>query len=67
MRKLKIWKMRHTHCRSWNLAINSDKREKSETHIVRPGIWRETVKNVINEKYTQNELEYGEKIEKLGK
>ena len=30
----------------------TDKRLKSETHMVGPGIWRETLKNVQNEKQT---------------
>ena len=24
----KTWKMRHTHCRTWNMARNSEKRGK---------------------------------------
>jgi hypothetical protein len=32
-----------------------------------PGIWREKVKNVKNEKYTLYELEYRKNTEKHGK
>jgi hypothetical protein len=30
----------------------TDKEEKCEKHLVGPGIWRETLKNVKNEKQT---------------
>ena len=43
------------------------KRTKWETHTIRTGICQETVKNVNNEKYTLQELDYGEKTEKCGK
>ena len=45
----------------------TDKEEKCEKYLVGSGIWRETVKNVKNEKCTQQDLEYGEKTEKCGK
>ena len=32
-----------------------------------PGIWQEILKNVENEKYTLQDLEYGDKTEKRGK
>ena len=32
-----------------------------------PGMWQETLKNVKNEKYTLEDLEYGERTEKHGK
>ena len=35
--------------------------------MVGPGIWRETLKNVENEKSKLQELEYGEKTENDGK
>ena len=35
--------------------------------MVGPGIWRETLKNVQNEKHTHQDLDYGEKTEKHGK
>ncbi|KRX36551.1 hypothetical protein T09_14334 [Trichinella sp. T9] len=38
------------------------KRKKLETHRIGPGIWRETLKKVENEKHT--DLEYGEMTEK---
>jgi hypothetical protein len=37
---------------------------QNETHTIGPGIWRETLKNVKNEKCTLYELEYGKKTEK---
>ena len=46
---------------------NTEKREKQETHFVVPGIWRETLKNVKNEKCTLQDMEYSEKTEKSGK
>ena len=52
---------------TWNRAKNTEKRAKCETHTVGPGIWRETVKNVKYEKYTLQDLDYGEKTEKRGK
>ena len=44
--------MRNSHGRNCNMARNTEKREKFEIHIVGPEIWRETVKNMKNEKYT---------------
>ena len=41
--------------------------QNRETHTVGPGIWRETVKNVKYEKYTLQDLDFGEKTEKHGK
>jgi hypothetical protein len=35
--------------------------------MVGPGIWRETLKNMQNEKCTIEDLEYVEKTEKRGK
>jgi hypothetical protein len=62
----KSWKMRKTHCKTWNVARNTEKHEKWEmnlkyggktenhgkweTHTVGPGIRRETLKNVKNDK-----------------
>ena len=37
----KLCKMRNTHCRTWNMARNSQKREEGEIHTVEPGLWRE--------------------------
>ena len=34
-------KMRNTHCRTWNMARNSEKREEGEIHTVEPGLWQE--------------------------
>ena len=59
--------MRNVHCRTWNMARNIEKRKKLETHIIGHGIWREIVKNVKNEKYTLQDMEYSKKNEKHGK
>ena len=40
----KGWKMRNAHCMMWNMASNTEKREKWEKHTVGPGLWRETLK-----------------------
>ena len=40
---------------------------KSVTCTVGCEIWRETLKNVKNEKYSQKNLEYGKKTENHGK
>ena len=34
---------------------------KIDTHTVEPGIWRETVKNMKNQKYTLYDIDYGSK------
>ena len=31
-KKRKTWKKRHTHCRTWNIARNSENHEKCEIH-----------------------------------
>jgi hypothetical protein len=36
--------MRNKHGRKWNVARNTEKHEKWETHTVGPGIWRENSK-----------------------
>ena len=36
--------MRHKHCMTWNMARNTEKREKSEIYTLGPGIWRENCK-----------------------
>ena len=36
--------MRKAHCMMWNMASNTEKREKWEKHTVGPGLWRETLK-----------------------
>ena len=53
-------KMRNSHGRTWNKVRNTENFGKFDTHIVERGKWRETVKNVKNEKYTLYDLEYGE-------
>ena len=35
--------------------------------MVRPGIWRETLKNIKNEKCTPQDMDYGKKNEKTWK
>ena len=44
----KRFKMRHTHCRTLNMArkLTTEKRGNGENHIVGHEIWRETVKNL---------------------
>jgi hypothetical protein len=37
----KIWKMRHKHCRTWNMMRNTEKGRKCEMNTVGPGIWQE--------------------------
>jgi len=44
----KFSKMRHTHCFTWNMDCNTQKRGKWEIHTVGPGIWQKAVKNVKN-------------------
>ena len=33
--------MRHKHCMNWNMARNTEKREKREMHTVGLGVWQE--------------------------
>ena len=49
------------------MARNILKSAKCETHILGTRIWQETLKNLENEKYTLQDLDYGEKTEKRGK
>ena len=49
------------------MARNTEKHAKLETHTVGPGIWLANVKRVKNEKYTVQDMDYGEKTEKHGK
>ena len=46
---------------------NNEKRAKRETHSAGPGIWGEIVKHVKYEKYTQQDLDFGEKNDERGK
>ena len=39
--KWKSWKMRKTHCRTWNVVRNSEIVEKLEIHTFRTGLWQE--------------------------
>ena len=59
--------MRNSHGRTSNMARNTEKRSKRETHTISPKICQEKVKNVNNEKYTLQDLDYGEKTEKCEK
>ena len=54
--------MRNAHCMICNMAKNTEKRGKWETHTVISALWCETVKKVQNEKFTLFDLEYGKKI-----
>ena len=50
--------------------MKPEKREKRDTNPVCPGIWRETLKNLKNEKYIFQDVYYGEihsKTWKMGK
>ena len=49
------------------MARNTEKRGKCEMHTLGPGIWRETLKNVENEKCSLQDVDYGKKTEKRGK
>ena len=49
------------------MARNTEKRSKGETHTISTKICQEKVKNVNNEKYTLQDLDYGEKTEKCEK
>jgi len=44
--------MRNTQGRTSNMVRNAQKRGKREMHTVGPGIWRETLKIMENEKCT---------------
>ena len=47
------------------MARNTEKRAKIETHSISPGICQETVKNVNNEKYTLQHLDYGQRMKNV--
>ena len=50
-------KQKTKNCKTWKIRM----------HTLGPEIWGETLKNVENEKFTLQDLEYGEKSEKRGK
>ena len=52
--------MRNTHCRTWNMVRNSEKRE-NEKYTLQTWIMARKLKNVEKEMQTPQELEYGEK------
>ena len=58
--------MRNTHCRTLIMARNQ-KRGKGDTHVVGHGIWQETLKNVDNEKWPNQDIKYAKNPEKCGK
>ena len=60
-RNLKIMEKENHTLQDQQYGKNTDKRGKSETHMVGPGIWLETMKNMQNEKHTLYNLEYVEK------
>jgi hypothetical protein len=37
--KVKILENRTTNCRTWNMAKNTEKREKCGTYTLGPGVW----------------------------
>ena len=61
--KRKLWKMRNTHCRTWNVARTSEKR-RNEKYTVLDLYYREKRKNLQNEAQTLYDLEYGQKQSK---
>ena len=48
----KIWKIRNAHFRTWNMARTQKNFEKWKAQTIEREIWRETLKNVKNEKNT---------------
>jgi hypothetical protein len=62
-------KMLNAYCRTWNMVRKLKIMEmwKMRNSQVGPGIWRETEKNMKNEKYILLNLDYGEKTENHGK
>ena len=59
--------MRYTLFTILKMAKNTEKFGKCEMHTGGPGIWRETLKKVENEKFTLQDLEYGDKPGDLNK
>ena len=57
----KTQKMRHTHCRTWNMVRNSEKREKMKNTQRRTWIMLSKQIKVENETQTLYDPEYGEK------
>ena len=55
--------MRHKHCMTWNMARNTEKREKREMPTLGPGIMAIKLTKKKNEKLTLQDLEHGEKTE----
>jgi len=51
-RKLKTWKMRKKHCRTWNMVRNTKERGKLEMQNSRTWNMARKLKIMENEKYT---------------
>ena len=66
-RKLKNVKNESKKLQNLEYGVKTDKRGKSETHMLTPGISQETLKNVENETLTLYDQEYGEKHSKTWK
>ena len=58
--------MRNVHCRTWNIARKL-KIMETEKHTLEDLKNNKISKNVINEKCTLSDLEYGKKTENHGK
>ena len=59
-------KIRNTHYRTGNM-LRKLTNEENKKIMVGPGIWRETFKNVKNEKHTLQDLQNGRKQKKVKK
>jgi hypothetical protein len=66
-RKLKIMENENTHCRTWNIARNTEKLKKWEIHTLGTGLLRENQQTRKIETQTLFHLEYGEKHSKTWK
>ena len=55
--------MRNTYCRNW-IMERKLKNVENQKHTVGHEICRETLKNLKNDEYTLQDLDYGEKTEK---
>ena len=54
--------MRNEHSRTWSMARKLKIMEMEKTHMIGRELWRETLKNMKNEKYSLQELQYGKKV-----
>ena len=62
----KTWKMRNSHCRTWNM-VRKLKITENEKHPLEMWKMTKSLKNMKNEKWTLQDLEYGKKTENQGK